>query len=150
MDEGVGASGGSIGIGVLVTSNRNNIAQIPMKNSQARPLNTIFFRRGDRRGVAINDGGGEEIFIMGLEWYDRGSSRRWPKELEPAADLIGVGVVLCNLNTACNNIAQIPEKHTLNTTTFAQDFGRRTGRLGSSCHRHLIENRKKIVLRGRA
>ena len=87
---------------------------------------------------------------MGLEWYDRCTSRRWPKELEPAADLIGVGVVLCNLNTACNNIAQIPEKHTLNTTTFAQDFGRWPGRLGSSCHRHLIKNRKKIVLRGRA
>ena len=35
---------------------------------------------------------------MGLEWFDRCTSRRWPKELEPAVDLIGVGIVLCNLN----------------------------------------------------
>jgi hypothetical protein len=37
---------------------------------------------------------------------------------------IGIGeLVASNLNTASNNIAQIPEKHTLNTTTIAQDFG---------------------------
>ena len=139
MDEGVGASGGSIGIGVLVTSNRNNIAQIPMKHSQARPLNTIFFDEGideELRSMM-----GEERRYSSWGWSGRGSMR-WSKELEPAADLIDVGVVLCNLNTACNNIAQIPEKHSLNTTTFAQDFGRRTGRLGSSCHRHLAGSRE--------
>ncbi len=57
---------------------------------------------------------------------------------------IGIGeLVTSNLNTACNNIDQIPKKHTLNTTTFAQDFGRRPGCLGSSCHQNLVENRKK-------
>ena len=35
---------------------------------------------------------------MGLEWYDRCTSRRWPKELEPAADLLALGLC-CVIST---------------------------------------------------